>query len=250
MMVGVIDTIMLSTVSDQAVAASGTANTYLYLVSMIFTIMSTGALAVMTQYIGAKHPEVAERAKIIGLLFNLGTCLLFSILFVFGSNAILVFLDTSEAIVADATVYMTIVGAALVFLSITNIYSSYLRSFGYPKLTLIGSAAANIVNIVLNATFISLGLGIKGVALATMTARIVNLVLSIIFVEKIKQKKIEKCMIANNKIFMQILKIGLPSAVEVIVFNLSISFMVKCLNQMDSEGISIGVYSYCNQICN
>jgi putative MATE family efflux protein len=250
MMVGVIDTIMLSTVSDQAVAASGTANTYLYLVSMIFTIMSTGALAVMTQYIGAKHQEVAERAKIIGLLFNLGFGLLFSILFALGSNRILVFLDTSQAILDDAVVYMSIVGAALVFLSITNIYSSYLRSFGHPKLTLIGAAAANVVNIVLNATFISFGLGIKGVALATLIARIVNLVLSIIFAKKIKQKNIEKCLIGARKLFKQILQIGLPSAIEVIMFNVSISFMVKCLNQMDSGGISIGVYSYCNQICN
>jgi putative MATE family efflux protein len=261
MAVGVVDTIMLSTVSDQAVAASGTANTYLYLVSMIFTIMSTGALAVMTQYIGAKHPEVAERAKTIGLLFNFGCGLLFSVLFAFGSNTILVFLNTSQAITADAAVYMSIVGAALVFLSMTNIYSSYLRSFGHPKLTLIGSAAANIVNIILNAAFLAAGLGIKGVALATLTARIVNLVLSIIFAERIKRKRIEKPletrpgfpevpMIGNTKIFRQILKIGLPSAVEVIVFNLSISFMVKCLNQMDPEGIAIGVYSYCNQICN
>jgi Na+-driven multidrug efflux pump len=204
----------------------------------------------MTQHIGAKHPEVAEQAKKIGLFFNLGMGIMFSILFSLGSNTILVILDTSQAIVSDTTVYMSIVGAALVFLSITNVYSSYLRSFGHPKLTLIGSAAANITNIILNAAFIALGWGIKGVALATVIARIVNLVLSMVFAKRIKPVKLAKCVIDNRELFKQILKIGMPSAIEVIVFNISISFMVKCLNQMDASGISIGVYSYCNQICN
>lgn len=250
MLVGVMDTVMLSMVSDQAVAASGTSNTYLYLVSMIFTIMSTGALTVMTQYIGAGQPGVAVKARRLGLLFNAAVGGAFSLLFAFGSHGVLALLDTSAVLIEDAATYMTMVGSTCILLAMTNVYSSYLRSFGLAGLTLVATGTANVVNIVLNGVFIACGWGIAGVALATMISRVVNLVLVMAFCARIRKKEFDRCDISNREIFRQIFKIGFPSAGELIVFNLSISFMVRCLNQMDAEGIAVGVYSYCNQICN
>lgn len=250
MLVGVMDTVMLSTVGDEAVAASGTANTYLYLVSMIFTIMSTGALTVMTQHIGAGQPEVAVKARRIGLWFNAAIGGAFSLLFLFGSRGVLTMLDTGALILEDAVTYMTMVGSTCILLAVTNVYSSYLRSFGYANLTLIATGAGNVVNIVLNAVFIACGWGVMGVALATMISRVVNLALAMGFSARIRRRDLPPCGVGSGEIFRQIFKIGFPSAGELIVFNLSISFMVRCLNQMDAAGTAIGVYSYCNQICN
>lgn len=250
MLVGCMDTVMLSMVSDQAVAAAGTANTYLYLVSMIFTIMSTGALTVMTQYIGAGHPEVAVKARRIGGLFNAFMGGAFSLLFACHSRRILTLLDTSTAILEDAVVYTTIVGASCMLLALTNIYSAYLRSFGYARLTLIAAGVSNVINIVLNTVFIVCGWGCMGVALATVISRVIHLVLAIIFSFSINRHRSIPCDIPGRTLFWQIIKIGLPSAGELIMFNLSISFMVRCLNQMDTSGTAIGVYSYCNQIGN
>ena len=105
MLVGVADTVMLSMVSDQAVAAVGTSNTYLYLVSMIFTVMSTGALTVMTQYIGANRPSVAAQAKKIGLFFNALIGGGFTALFLTLSGSILQMLSTASAIYTDAAAF-------------------------------------------------------------------------------------------------------------------------------------------------
>lgn len=250
MLVGVADTVMLSMVSDQAVAAVGTSNTYLYLVSMIFTVMSTGALTVMTQYIGARQPAVAVRAKQIGLFFNALIGGGFTVLFLSLSGQILHILSTADAIYSDAVTYMTMVGSTCIFLAITNVYSSYLRSFGYARFTLIATAAGNVINIILNGVFIAMGQGVRGVSFATILSRILTLVLMILFSRKIKIQENEQSNIANRQILKEIVQIGLPAAGELIVFNLSISFEVRCLNLMDADGIAIGVYSYCNQICN
>ena len=44
---------MFSSVGDQAVGAIGTANTYIGMFIIMFSIISSGMIAVMTQYIGA-----------------------------------------------------------------------------------------------------------------------------------------------------------------------------------------------------
>ena len=68
---GAVDTLMLSSEGDQAVGAVGTANTYISIFLIMFSIISSGMVAVMTQYIGANRPGVARQAMRLGLVFNL-----------------------------------------------------------------------------------------------------------------------------------------------------------------------------------
>ena len=56
MLAGMVDTLMLSSVSDQAVGAVGTANTYISVFIIMFGVISSGMVAVMTQNIGAGKP--------------------------------------------------------------------------------------------------------------------------------------------------------------------------------------------------
>jgi len=70
MLSGMVDTLMLSSVNDQAVGAVGTANTYIGIFIIMFSVISSGMVAVMTQNIGAGRPGVAYQAKQLGLAFN------------------------------------------------------------------------------------------------------------------------------------------------------------------------------------
>lgn len=56
MLSGMVDTLMLSSVNDQAVGAVGTANTYIGIFIIMFSVISSGMVAVMTQNIGAGRP--------------------------------------------------------------------------------------------------------------------------------------------------------------------------------------------------
>ena len=62
MLTGMVDTLMLATEGDHAVGAVGTANTYIGLFLIMFAVISSGIMAVMTQFIGAKRPGVAQQA--------------------------------------------------------------------------------------------------------------------------------------------------------------------------------------------
>ena len=62
MLSGMVDTLMLSSVSDQAVGAVGTANTYIGVFIIMFGVISSGMIAVMSQNIGAGRPGIAYQA--------------------------------------------------------------------------------------------------------------------------------------------------------------------------------------------
>ena len=59
MLAGMVDTMMLSAVNNDAVGAVGTANTYIGMFIIMFSVITSGMIAVMTQYIGAGREGVA-----------------------------------------------------------------------------------------------------------------------------------------------------------------------------------------------
>ena len=67
MLSGMVDTLMLSSVSDQAVGAVGTANTYIGVFIIMFGVISSGMIAVMSQNIGAGRPGIAYQASNLDL---------------------------------------------------------------------------------------------------------------------------------------------------------------------------------------
>lgn len=78
MLSGMVDTLMLSSVSDQAVGAVGTANTYIGVFIIMFGVISSGMVAVMSQNIGAGRPGIAYQARQLGLIFNALTGIMMS----------------------------------------------------------------------------------------------------------------------------------------------------------------------------
>ena len=89
MLTGAVDTLMLASEGDQAVGAVGTANTYISIFLIMFSIISSGMTAVMTQYIGTGRPGVARQALRLGLMFNLAVGSVITVLLVFFAEPIL-----------------------------------------------------------------------------------------------------------------------------------------------------------------
>jgi putative MATE family efflux protein len=251
MIMGSVDTLMLSAVGDQKVGAVGAANTYLSLFTITFSVISNGVLAVMTQYIGAKKVGVARQALRLGLLFNGILGGLLSFLLFFFSEAILKALGVASFLLPFAITYMKIVGVSSIFTALSPIFSSYLRAFGYAKESLISNIVANLVNVILNALFIyALKTEVEGVAYSTLIARVIALGLVILFTYlKVHiPKDAEK--IRNKIVIYQIMKIGFPSALESLLYNVAMTLVMKLLNQMDEEGTYVTIRSYASQISN
>lgn len=151
MLAGMVDTLMLSTVGDNAVGAVGTANTYINVFIIMFSIVSSGMIAVMTQYIGAKRVGVAYQARQLGAVLNLVLGVVLSVFLYAFSGRILEIVGVAPLLMDYAKIYLKIVGGFCFVNALIPIFSSYLRAFGHTKQPLMATVLSNVVNFCLNA---------------------------------------------------------------------------------------------------
>lgn len=251
MLAGMVDTLMLSSVSDQAVGAVGTANTYIGIFIIMFSVITTGMTAVMTQYIGANQIGIAYQARQVGIIFNTVLGVMLSVFLYFFAGQILDVVGIADALRQHAMDYLKIVGGASLLNALIPIFSGYLRSFGHTRQPLIATIIGNVINLALNAVFLFVfKWGVKGVAYATVISRVVNLIIVVVESEILINAKADINRLSNGKVLGQIIKIGLPSALESALYNVAITLVIRFLNQMDPDGVNVTARSYACQITN
>lgn len=251
MLTGTADTMMLSAVSNTAVGAVGTANSYINIFIIMLGIISSGMVAVTAQYIGAGRLRVAGQALRLGLLFNaiVGCCI--SAVLYFGYSKILTFAGVAPGLFDSAALYLKIVGGCCILNALISVFSSYLRCFGFTRVSLTATVAANLLNLILNAVLLfGLGWGVAGVALATVISRGLNLSIIALFAALRIRTKDGSEPLPPMQILKQMLRIGLPAACETALYNFASALTIRFLNQMDTEGIHITARTYAQQIAN
>ena len=251
MLAGMADTIMLSTVGDAAVGAVGTANTYTSLFIIMFNIVSSGMTAVMTQYIGAKKAGVAYQARQLGAAFSLAAGVLLSLfLFAFSGN-VLEIVGAAPLLMDYAKTYLRIVGGFFFLNALIPIFSNYLRAFGHTRPPLAAALLANGVNLALNAFFLFvLHGGVAGVAAATVISRALNLAIVMTASRLLIKAREDPERMRNREVFAQIIRVGLPSAMETAAYHVAMTLTIRFLNQMDSAGLNVTARAYAVQISN
>lgn len=251
MLAGMVDTLMLSSVGDDAVGAVGTANTYIGVFIIMFNIVSSGMIAVMTQYIGAKRVGVAYQARQLGAVFNLVIGIVIAVFLAVFSGRILEVVGVAPLLMDHAKTYLRIVGGCCFLNALIPIFSSYLRAFGYTRQPLIATLTANVVNLCLNAVFLfGFHAGVAGVAVATVISRVLNLAIVIVAAKLLIKAKEDPERLKNREVFAQVIKVGLPSALETTLYNVAMTLTIRFLNQMDEAGFNVTARAYAAQIAN
>ncbi|MDQ0999982.1 Na+-driven multidrug efflux pump [Neobacillus niacini] len=93
---GSTDTIMLSHISDDAVAAVGVANQLIFLCILIFSFVSSGTAVVLSQYLGAGLKNETKKVTAISITLNLVIGLVVSLLMVIFRTELLSFFHLPE----------------------------------------------------------------------------------------------------------------------------------------------------------
>lgn len=245
-----VDTMMLSHYSQNAVGAVGNANQVMFFLNLTFNIIATATSVVVAQYLGAKQHDKMNMIYTLAMFVNCISGLLFSGAFVLGKGVILNAIDVPAIMLQDAYTYINIVGGTMVFLAMYNVMLQILRCNGFANIGMIISVLINVINIIGNYVFLYgplkfLNLGVAGVALATATARIVALIVAIIFfyTKKIGKFGFKYLRPFPFKMLGSMIKIGLPSAGENMSYNLYQIFLLKLINGMGPEAVNAKVYS-------
>jgi len=248
MLMGSVDTLMLSKYSDLAVAAVGNANSVLNLFAVLFNIIAAGIAIVVSQYLGANRETDAKRAVKSGVYTNFGVgIIIFFILQLFG-KMIFSLIQTDVSIIEWSLSYLKTMAWALLFVSISSALSAAFRSYGKPKVVMIIMILANLLNVFLNYVFIfgNFGapeLGVFGAALGTLISRIFIVITLVYLLFRVLGITIWK-FDYHTKSVKTILKVGLPSALENFLYSFSQIFIMAFINQMGTESVTARSYVF------
>ena len=177
-----LDTMMIGKIGELELASVGIANQYYFLYSLLANSIPIGSGVLIAQLWGKKDTLNIKRTLSRSLFYNIILTLGFMILGLSLPGKIMSIFSNDPAVINIGIDYLKIVVISYLFTSITFTFASGLRSIGNTKLPMWGSFIGLIVNGVLNAILIfglfgAPKMGIKGAALATLIARIVEFII-------------------------------------------------------------------------
>ncbi len=169
-------------VGSNALAAVGATGSINFLFFSLCMGMSVGIGILISQYFGAGDDEYVKRTIANTIYVTAVTAIGMSIIAVIFARPILILLRTPPSILEDAVIYMQITCAGIIAIGAYNAVSAVLRALGDSKTPLIFLIVASFINVGLDLLFvIRFGLGVRGVAYATIIAQIIAAAGSIIF---------------------------------------------------------------------
>ncbi len=228
MMLGFVDVFALSQYDDLASASVGTANQVAGICNILFSVTSTASAIIIAQNLGANNRTKATQTASLSIFFNFMLGLLVSLILVFFNKPMLSALGAKGKVLSFGSEYLVIVGSFMFGQAIINSINVVFRSHGYTRIPMYITVVMNILNTVLDLTFVFgwFGmpvLGVRGVAIATTFSRIIGaVIIIIIFFKKVEKISMFKFLFPFPfKDFGLMLKVGIPAAFESINYNLS-----------------------------
>lgn len=250
MLVGAVDTFMLSRWGDGAVAAVGMDNQLIGLIFLVYQFVSVGMSILCAQYFGAK--ERTRLVQIVGIALALNLLLGggVSALLYLKAAAVLRFMGLEGDVLADGITYLKITGALSFFQALGFTFSASLRAVGKVKGPMYVTIFANIVNAVGNYALIFghfgfPALGVAGAAYATAFSRIVSMILmaAIHFKTHIGRFPLKYFRPFPWKELKNLVHIGIPAMSEELSYCLSQVAITYFINRISVDALSARTYA-------
>ena len=237
-----------------ALAAIGATGNLSSLITGLFMGLSLGAGVVAAQQIGAGNTDrlgkVIHNAVLLALILGVlvgGVGILLS-------RQMLIWRDTPDSIIDDATIYLAIIFAGTPGSMLYNYLAAVLRSAGDSRRPLIFLTVSGILNVIFNILFVvAFDMGVAGVAVATILASYLSAIMCIVYMARQKgdlKFSVRKLGI-DRLTLQQMLVIGVPSGIQATLFSLSNVVIQSSVNSFgelaiagSTAGDTLGTYVY------
>ncbi len=231
-------------VGDNALAAVGSAAPVLNLLLVLFVGISMGASIMVAQYFGAKQRE--ELSQTIGNCITLTAIavLIIMVVSVVITRPLLELLGTPETIIDWCTDYLLISFLGSAGSAYYNILCGVLRGLGDAFSALIYLLVATVINIVLDIFFVAnLGMGVAGVAWATIIAQAISAVLCLRRLSKLTDVfDLKPTYLKLNKIYAgKVIALGLPSGLTQAIMSMAMIIVQSLTNSFGEAFIAANV---------
>ncbi len=228
-----IDTAMVGALGAVATASIGINDASIWFIQGFIMAVSTGFMYIIARRIGEGNMDKARKAAREAITFSFIFGGIIAVFVFFAAGFVPVWLGAEPEVAPHAINYLRIVGISFLFMTITSVLSSSIRSAGNAKVPLVINTAANLLNIVGNLFLINsqinlskiginivlpgAGLGVEGAALSTMLSRVFSAIAFLICMyvvdTPIKIKPAGDYGLTSEDMRIMV-KIGVPTAME------------------------------------
>ena len=225
----------------KALAAVGCNGSVISLIVNLFVGLSVGANVVLANYIGRMNDEGIRRTVATTAALSLVSGFLLLCISQFVASPLLRALGTPDDVLDDATTYLRIYSLGMPFMMVFNFGSALLRSCGDTRRPFYALVAGGIVNVILNLVFvICFGMGVTGVAVATVIANIVSaaIIFEVLRRENEPYRLNIKRMGFEGSELAKILKIVFAAGVQGMVFWLYNVFIQAEINSFGTDAMA------------
>ena len=228
---------------DQAMAAVGSTSSLNSLIVNLFLGISAGASVVVAQYFGMRAvndiEETVHTAIFMGLI--MGVAMVF--LGFFLSRPLLTLMGTTPDVIDQSVLYMRIVFAGMPALMVYDFGAGILRAIGDTRRPLLYLFCGGVINVGLNLFFVIVfKMGVAGVAIGTVMSQLVSAVLTMRCLIKSDtpcRLNLRHLRIVRHKL-LRILRVGLPTGIQSVVFNISNVLIQSAVNSFDNSVLVAG----------
>jgi putative MATE family efflux protein len=249
-LIGTVDTFMVSHVSDGAVAALGVATQVVILAIIVFNFIGIGSSVVITHHLGASDREGAERIARAAVGVNTWVGLVVSSLVAFFADPLLHLMQLPESLHQYARPFLVLMGGTL-FLEAQNIaVASTLRAHGHTRAVMLTTGFQNVINALGNALLLFglFGLpqlGVPGVAVSGIVSRLVCFCILRVLLRRATGVRlhVRDYFVVPAALVRRVLAIGLPAAGENLSYMLALTTTTTFASRMGESSLAAFAYS-------
>ncbi|UQF81792.1 MAG: MATE family efflux transporter [Mogibacterium diversum] len=228
-------------VGKNSMAAVGSNAPVVGLMINLFVGISVGANVMMSRYTGANDADGVSRTAHTSVVLALISGITIAVIGNIIANPIVNLLGVPVDIAPLAIRYLRIYFCGMPFIMLYNFQSAIFRSQGDTRTPLICLAISGLVNVALNLFFvIVVGMDVEGVAIATVIADVLSSSLLFYFLKKHSgavQISLNKLRV-DKKITGNILRIGIPSGMQGMVFSISNLLIQSAINSLGTDAMA------------
>ncbi len=238
-MYNMVDSIVVGNiVGEKALAAVGTAFPIVFMTSSLFMGIGVGATIMISQYYGAQDMENIQNTVDTIYTATMVGIIPVAILAAFLSEPVLRLMQVPD----DGTLQMAKTYLIVIFVGILgglgyNINAGVLQGLGDSRTSVFFLLIAMVINIVLDLVFVLAGMGVFGVAFATIIAQLASWLFGIRYINKhYSFIHIRPFSLRLYKpLFWQVVRLGVPSGLQQALFSMGIMVMQSLVNGYGSS---------------
>lgn len=231
-------------VGIKALAAVGASSSSYALIIAVINGFTSGASVVIAQIYGSGDSRKVRKAYITTWKILSVAGIVFTAVGLLVCGKLLRILGTPEDVYRDAHLYILVMSVGILATCLYNGLAAFLRSVGNSTTPLAALVISSIVNIVLDLVLVIFaGMGVSGVAIATLIAQLISGLYCLIYVKKtmpelsfgLKELKMD------DSTAREMIRIGLPATFSTVVVTLSTMFIQAAVNRYGST--VVGAYT-------